>query len=120
MSEDIREILRRKLNEPPGPPVEEVSNFLLGYFGDADSYTEARDGIARTVAYNPRTVVRALAALETLLAEPQAPGILAELVAWSANWPLEDPSDAGARAWLEDVTQTIREVLAAAGRQHSS
>jgi hypothetical protein len=54
-----------------------------------------------------------LAGIEALLASSSnEPGVLADLVAWDANWVLDDPSDEGAKRFLREVAEMIREVLA--------
>ena len=94
------------------PPLETVSRFLSMSCEDASDLEEVRAGVADEAARNPRPVVRVLRALEALLAGPlPAEGTLARLVAWEANWPLDDPSDAGARAWLEGLAAIVRAVL---------
>ncbi|MEU4214697.1 hypothetical protein [Actinoplanes sp. NPDC026623] len=52
-----------------------------------------------------------LAALEAVAAEQHAPGTLARLVGWEANWVLDDPSDAGAAQFLRELAQLLREVI---------
>jgi hypothetical protein len=100
----------RELDE--APPLETVTWFLRAFGADAGGLEGFRDEVESTVATNPRPVVRGLKALEALLAGPPLPeGTLARLVAWEANQGLDDPSDAGARAWLEDLAALVRDAL---------
>jgi hypothetical protein len=49
------------------------------------------------------------------LGTPLPEGTVSRLVAVNANWVLDDPSDQGARAWLEELAKMLREELAASG-----
>ncbi len=53
-----------------------------------------------------------------MLADPPPEGVLAEMVAWEGNWALPDPSDAGAHAFLHEVTTIMRDVLEHANPQY--
>lgn len=35
----------------------------------------------------------------------------AHLVAWEVNWVLDDPSDEGAKNWLQEIAEMIRQSL---------
>lgn len=60
---------------------------------------------------NPLSIESGIDAIDELLASPQPPGLLAELVALDANRALRDPSDAGARTWLEALVADVRRWL---------
>jgi hypothetical protein len=57
---------------------------------------------------SPAVIAAGLAGVEQLLVEPQAPGVLADLVAVDANTSLDEYSDDAARAWLEELVATAR------------
>ena len=104
----VQAMLQAKLNAPPAPPLEAAQKFFRSYFSD-ESWEEAKKGLTSQTADNPRT---GLAGVEGLLANPPAKqGILFDLVAWDANWVLEDPSDEGATVWLREVAEMVRGVL---------
>jgi hypothetical protein len=97
-------------------PLETVAWFLRGYCADAGGTEGIRAEIAASAGTHPRPIFRALQALEAVLAGPPPPeGTLARLVAWDANQGLEDESDAGARAWLQELAALVRDVLDGAG-----
>lgn len=109
--EEFRKVYDAYHNAPPSPPLEVASKFLRAYFAD-NSFEEARARLARHISRNTNAVVRELEAIERLLAEPPAEaGTLAHLVAWEANWVLDDSSDSGAAAWLREVAEMIRELM---------
>lgn len=60
------------------------------------------------VQLNPGVIIDAVEALEDLLATPQPPDTLSALVAYEANWMLDDDSDAGAAAWLAELVGRLR------------
>lgn len=109
--QDKLDFFRKKLNEPPNVSLKGIEDFLSAYFTDADSWDEAIRDIDQFSHNYPRTIIRDLQALEQFLATSHEKGVLANLVAWEANWVLDDPSDKGAREWLEKVAATIREIL---------
>ena len=111
MGEDTRERLGRVLNAPPDPPLEATRKFLQSYCADEDSLETIRAAVRRMAAINRRTLVVGLEGIDSLLENPVKEGVLAQLVAYDAGWVLDDPSDAGARAWLKDVAQMVREEL---------
>ena len=97
------------------PPFETVRLFLSVQFGDAESFEEVRSRLALVARTNIRFHQRELSALERLIADPPAtPGVLARLVAWDANWVLDDESDVGALQFLREIAQMLREVIEAA------
>lgn len=109
--QDFREKLKEDPSDPLAQPLEVARNFLRSYCSDADSMEEVRAQLERRIALGSRGVQTYLAALDALLADPPADGTLAQLVAWDANWVLDDPSDKGAVAWLRDVARMIRDAL---------
>lgn len=107
----VRAMLQAKLNAPPDPPLEAAKKFFNAFFSDED-WEESKERLTKRVALNPHAVLAGLAGVEGLLADPPAePGVLFEMVSWDANKPLEDPTDAGAKVWLREVAEMVREVL---------
>lgn len=104
--------LRARLAEPAPPPREATLEFLHGYVTHAESLDEVREQAVQMRAVNRRPLERGLAGIEGLLAQESPEGDLAQLVAWEANWVLDDPSDVGARAFLAGLAGLLREVLA--------
>jgi hypothetical protein len=93
-------------------PLEAVTDLASAYLADADGLDEVIDHIRRKAAYNVRNVRREIAALERVLAEPQPPDALARVVGWNGNWVLDDPSDAGAAAFLATLADHMRAAVA--------
>lgn len=112
-SEEIRARLRARANVPELPPLDRTRAFLRLYCTDADSLDEIRDELARDVPRDPVRLRRALDGMEVVLAEPQPDGTLAYLVAVDGNRSLADPSDAGAREYLRQLADVLREALVA-------
>jgi hypothetical protein len=99
------------------PALETARDFLSGIVSDAGSLDEVRADLARSARTNTRAHRRYLSALEAVLAEPQPPGTLTELVEGYGNWSLDhDPTDAGATAFLAQLVQMLRAVIAEAGQ----
>jgi hypothetical protein len=97
------------------PPLETVRDFLGSAFNDADSFDEVRADLAGLAQTNIRVHQEDLRALEAIIAEPPTePNVLAHLVAWDANWVLDDPTDAGALEFLREIAQMLRTVIAEA------
>lgn len=96
-------------------PEETVREFVGAYLADADSLDEVRADLLRLARSNTRSLHRNLAGLDAYLAAQHPEGALARLVAWDGNWVLDDPSDAGAAAFLRELAAMLRAVLAAAG-----
>jgi hypothetical protein len=96
---------------PPVDPVEDTRAFLRAHLSDALTVDEAIEDVTRLAAQNNRTVVRALVAMEALLAAPPDDETIAGLVAWDANRAIDDPSEEGARVWLADLAARVRAVL---------
>jgi len=99
------------------PTLQKVREFLSGHVNDMDSVDEIRDqlrSIAASTTFGLRSEMRAL---DEFLAAPRPPGQLAELVAWDANWRLDDPSDEGAEVFLRQLADMLREVVTEADEQ---
>jgi hypothetical protein len=112
----LPESLRRRLAEQASmSDLDVVRRFLASHFGDADGPADARRDMERLASVNTRSLRRGLEAIQAVLADPPEAGLLSRMVAWDANWPLDDPSDAGAAAFLAEVADMVREVLATAG-----
>ncbi|MEC3913303.1 hypothetical protein [Nocardia sp. CDC160] len=110
---EIPEQLRAHMNRPLPPVIDQVRQFLLGFVADCEGLDELRKDLTRIARQSQRGVRREVEAIEALLAAPQPPGTLSNLVAWYGNWVLDDQtSDAEAEAWLRDLAVLIREVLA--------
>jgi hypothetical protein len=112
-SEEIQARLRARANAPELPPLERTRAFLRSYCTDADSLDEIRDELARDVTRDPVRLRRALDGIEAVLTEPQPDGTLSYLVAVDGNRSLADPSDVGARKYLRQLADGLREALAA-------
>lgn len=114
MDSSLRKKFSERLSAPPDPPLEATRNFLHSYIPDEDSLEAVRRSIRRMAGINKRTLYAGLAGIEGLLAHPpDKPGVLSHLVAYDANWVLDDPSDAGAAAWLKQLAEILREELGA-------
>lgn len=111
MSNDLHEHFRARLNAPAEPPLKAVRSFLMGFVYDADSLEEVRHHVRRMISINPRTVRAGLVGIEDLLRENLPAGTLSMLIAYDANWQIDDPSDTGAARWLADLAQMLREEL---------
>lgn len=110
----IRDKLVSRMNESP-PPIEASKKFLRSFFSDSLDLQEVYDEIKDLASQNPRSILRGLRGIEALLEEPSENGILSNLVAWEANYVLDDPSDIRARAWLEDVVRNTKQILSEVG-----
>ncbi len=92
-------------------PLEVTIDFLQGFCCDAGTLDEVRDDVANLASHHPQTIQRYLSGIERLLADPPTDNTLADIVAWDANWILENPSNEGAKQWLQEMIQLLREVL---------
>jgi hypothetical protein len=110
--ERVRAMLQAKLNAAPALPLDAAARFLRSFFAD-DSWEEAKEAIAALAAINSRFILAGLAGIEGLLADPpDKQGVLYNLVMWDANTGLDhNPTDEGAKAWLKEVAEMVREVL---------
>ena len=112
---DLPEPLRARIAaEAAQPPLETVREFLFSTVADADSLDEVRSDLRRLARVTTRRHRLDLAAFERVLATSWPPGTLMELVVSDGNWPLDDPSDAEAAAFLRKLADMLREVIAAA------
>lgn len=109
---EVPEILRAKLNAPPKPPLEEARGFLQRYWGDEGMLDAIRVDMEKTIAFNPKSIIWGLQAIEALLLDPPSEGTLLDMVLWDANHPLSDPSEASAKKWLMEIEGFVRDVLA--------
>jgi hypothetical protein len=92
-------------------PLEQVRSLLRAHFADADSFADAAADLRGLAAVNTRSLWRNLAALDAVLADPPTDGSLATVVAVDGNWVLADPTDAGAVAFLREVSDLHRQIL---------
>ena len=110
--EEMLARLRADLNRPPDPPLEATRKFLQSYVLDEQSRQSLRAQVRYIAGINTRTLREGLAGIEGLLANPPAEeGVLARLAACDAGKVLDDPSDAGAKAWLQEIAGMLREEL---------
>ncbi|GAA1344156.1 hypothetical protein [Saccharothrix algeriensis] len=113
---EVPDKLRARANRPLPPALDQVRSFLRGYLADADGLDDVRAELARTAQVNRETVRRNAVAIDSLLADPPPPGVLAALVAVDGNWVLDDEtSDTAAAAWLAGLADLVREVLEPGG-----
>jgi hypothetical protein len=110
LPESLRERIARR---SALPPIEKVRALLHGYVEDADSLGEVRSELLRTARTNDFHLREYLEALNTVLAEAQPSGTLLRLVEDDANWGIDDDqTDAGAAAFLREIADILRSVLA--------
>jgi hypothetical protein len=109
----LPEPLRARIAELEArPPLEKVRHFLRGYVADSDGLDEVRDEVRRSAQTNTHFLRLDLAAIESVLAETHAPGTLLRLVEGDGNRGLvDDPTDAGAAAYLRSLADLLREVI---------
>jgi len=112
----LPEPMRKRLEELAAkPPLEIVRSYLASYYSDAADLDEVRAIQQQLAQINIRSHQERLSALEAVIADPPPePGTLSRLVAWDANWVLDDESDAAALQFLRDAAQLLREVIATA------
>jgi hypothetical protein len=94
-------------------PLAVVGDFLRDNVTGADGIDEVHASIQHAAYFNVPALRGDLAALEAVLADPPTDGTLARLVGWDANWALDNPSDAGAIAFLRELADQVRAVLSA-------
>jgi len=100
-------------------PVEKVASLLGGYVADTDGIGEIQDGLRTTARHSTRSLRQALDAIDVVLGEELPPGTLLRLVAGEGGWPLDDdPTDAGAAAFLRELAGIIRAAVEEAEREH--
>ena len=95
-------------------PLDRVRNFLGGHFADAESFEEVEAELRSLASDTTRGIARDLRAFETVLSGPLEPGLPLRVVAWDANWVLDEPSDENALVFLHKVADMLRTVLAEA------
>ncbi|MEV4344007.1 hypothetical protein AB0J83_05970 [Actinoplanes sp. NPDC049596] len=109
----LPESLRARIAERSAlSPIDKVRALLHGYVHDANSFDEIRDELEDTAETNTLFLEQYLAALETILAEPQPEGTLLRLVAGDGNRGLDDPTDASAAVYLRRLHETLQSVIA--------
>lgn len=110
---DLPDALRARMAELDSrPALDTVRDFLGTSVADAESLDEIRADHMQLAQVSTRAIRRDLAALEAVLADPPSEaGALARLVGWEGNWVLDDPSDAGAAQFLQQLAQLLRDVL---------
>ena len=113
----LPEAMRARIAERTAlPPIEKVRALLHGYVSDAEAFDEIRQELQSTARTNTFFLSQYLAALETVLSEPQPPGTLLRLVEGDGNWGIDhDQTDAGAAVFLGEIAQMLRDVITAAG-----
>ena len=85
---------------------------LLHCIADVDSIDEAKSLFSRWATKNTEWLIEGLNGIEMTLANPpEGDGNLANIVAWEANWVLEDETDEGAKKWLREIAEIIRKSL---------
>jgi hypothetical protein len=108
----LPESMRRRAEElERQPPLEKVRDFLGNHVNDMESVDEVRADLRLVAASGTWGLKLDMRALDAVLAESQPPGVLSEMVAWDANWVLDDPSDQGAAEYLRQIAEMLREVL---------
>ena len=120
MADGTRDELKRRYDErEASAPMDKIRWFLRAYVSDAESMDEVRRDLRRQLrlpALVPGQNTRnAIQGLDFVLGAPQPDGTLSKLVAWEANWVLDDPTDTGARRWLEELVEMLKEELKASG-----
>jgi hypothetical protein len=109
----IPEALRARIAEKDArPPLEKVRSLLRSHVADTDGWGEIRDELEMTAQHSTRPLRQGLEAIDAVLAELLPPDTLLRMVAGDAGWPLDDdPTDAGATAFLREFAGLIRSVL---------
>jgi|GEM_PF-5363621 len=111
-NEEMLARLRTQFNKPPDPPLEATRKFLESYCLDETNMESLRADIRYMAGVNTITLRAGLAGIEGLLTNPPAEeGALLSLIINNTPKVLNDPTDAGARAWLEEIAQVLREEL---------
>ncbi len=108
----LPEPMRRRMAEKrTEPPLAQVRDFLQSFLGDALDLDEARTTLRMLAQTNTRSIHLALDSIEQVVADPMMESELARLVGWDGNWVLEDPSNAGAKVFLQEVADMLRDIL---------
>ncbi|WP_433302085.1 hypothetical protein ACQP2F_08030 [Actinoplanes sp. CA-030573] len=110
---ELPESVRARIAERSAlPAVDKVRALLHGYVADAETFSEIRDELASTARTNTVFLRQYLAALETILTEPQPAGTLLRLVESDGNWGIDhDQTDAGAAEFFRRLADMLREVI---------
>jgi hypothetical protein len=96
-------------------PLDKVRALLGSHVADTDGWDEIRDELDMTAQHSTRPLRQGLEAIDAVLTEELPPGTLLRMVAGEAGRPLDhDPTDAGAAAFLRELAELIRSVLAGA------
>ncbi|MFI5938535.1 hypothetical protein [Actinoplanes sp. NPDC051494] len=88
-----------------------LQDFVGRYLPDADSIDEVHAELRYAAGFNVTLLRQDLSAIEAVLADRPAPGVLARLIGWEGNWVLDDPSDEGAARFLGELAQLVRSVV---------
>jgi hypothetical protein len=96
------------MTQPPPIRLDAARRFLRMYLFDSD--LAELEQIVRRGQLTP-AIVEGVQALEHTLAAEAPEWTLLSLVEGDANWPLDDATDAGARAFLEDLVAKLRSWL---------
>ena len=88
-----------------------VRHFLRFHVADCDGLDEVRAEIRQTARAGLAELQRDRAALEAVLATEHTPGTLLRLVEGDGNRGLDDPTDAGATAFLRELAAELAVVL---------
>ncbi|XVU27042.1 hypothetical protein ACQPZJ_08375 [Actinoplanes sp. CA-054009] len=109
----LPEPLRARMAEQAArSSVEKVRSLLLGHVADTDGIDEVRAQLRMTATHTTTYLRQDLDAIDAVLTEPLPQNTLLHLVAGDGGWPLDDdPTDAGASAFLRDLAGMIRAVI---------
>lgn len=109
----IPESLRTRMAEKEArPPLEKVRSLLRSHVADTDGWGEIRGELEMTSQHSTRPLRQGIEAIDAILTQELPPGTLLRMVAGDASWPLDDdPTDAGAAAFLRELAALIRSVL---------
>ena len=109
----LPEHMRRRITELESRPTAvKVRDFLGGHIADAVNLNEVRADLREIAMSGTYGLERDLRAMEEFLAESHPPGLLSQIVAWDANWVLDDESDdEAAAAFLRGLADMLREVI---------
>lgn len=109
---DLPEPMRARLaREAAQSPTETVREFIQGFFSDAFDVDEVRRELQSIAESNTRAHRRYLTALDAVLADPPADDTLVRIIQFDAGWELDDPSNAGAIAFLREQADMLRAVI---------
>ena len=110
--ESLPESFRRRLAETEQQdPLHQVRE-LLSEFADAESFEEVEARFRQLATVTTLGIVTDLRALETVLSGPIEPGLPTRLVAWDANWVLDEANDENSLEFLRKAADMLRAVLA--------